>query len=332
MRAVHSALALAVFIALALLSAPATAHGVRTGSLRIDEVAPTRALVRWSLPAGGAASGAASSAGAGPVLPADCTSTPDEELSGEGREAFTLECPTGLAGRTFAVRGLGPIVAEATVFVRFADGREASHLLGAREPTWTIPRAEAALEVLGSYVRSGLLHIAGGADHLLFLALLVLVLRRAKAVLLAETAFTVSHSLAYAATALGWIHVRPAPVEACIALSLVLLALDVRKEASSRSPWHGAAVALVFGLVHGLGFAGGLREAGLPDGHAAVALVGFGAGIEIGQVAFLVLVLSLVAALSRTRAFPRAIEVATVISGGVSTAWLVERLVTCFTA
>jgi hypothetical protein len=175
-------------------------------------------------------------------------------------------------------------------------------------------------------------HIATGADHLLFLALLVLVLRRVRAVLLAETAFTVSHSLAFSATALGWIHVRPAPVEACIALSLVLLALDVRGDGATptRSAWRGAATALVFGLVHGLGFAGGLREAGLPDAHAAVALLGFGLGIEVGQVVFLGVVLALVAAASRTRSFARLVGVATVSAGGLAMSWLVERLVICF--
>src|SRR5262249_1603286 len=151
----------------------------------------------------------------------------------------------------------------------------------------TIPRTEGAIGVARSYVLSGLRHIAGGADHLFFLALLVLVLRRVRAVLLAETAFTVSHSLAFAATALGRIHVRPAPVEACIALSLVLLATDVSQDGAERSVWRGAGTSLVFGLVHGLGFAGGLRETGLPDRHVAVALLGFGTGIEIGQVLFL---------------------------------------------
>jgi hypothetical protein len=259
--------------------------------------------------------------GIAPVFPPECAVTPDEELS-----AFTLDCAGGLEGVRIGVRGLGPILSEATLLVRFADGREAAHLLTPAEPSFTLPRVSTAALVARSYVRSGLVHIATGADHLLFLGLLVLLLRRLRAVVLAETAFTVSHSLAFAATSLGWIRVRSGPVEACIALSLVLLALDVRPDPSPRPAWHGAALALVFGLVHGLGFAGGLREAGLPDSHVAIALVGFGAGVELGQVAFLLVVWAVVAAASRLRPFPRLVDAAAVVSGGVATAWLVERL------
>jgi len=307
-----------------LLPRVAMAHGVRTGSLRVDELGPTHAVVRWSVPV--------TAPGVGPTLPEGCTSTKSDELSGDGLAIYALECPGGLAGQTLGVHGLGPIVTEATVLVRFTDGHDASHLVTANDPSWTLPRAESALTVARSYVRAGLVHIATGADHLLFLALLVLVLRRVRAVLLAETAFTLSHSLAFSATALGWIHVRPALVEACIALSLVLLALDVRGGRPTASTWRGAATALVFGLVHGLGFAGGLREAGLPDAHAAIALLGFGAGVELGQVAFLAVVLALVAVASRMRSFPRLVGVATVFAGGLAMLWLVERLVVCFGA
>jgi hydrogenase/urease accessory protein HupE len=222
-------------------------------------------------------------------------------------------------------------VSDATVFVRFRDGRTLSHLLTVAAPTWEVPDRESPLGVAKSFVRAGVLHIARGADHLLFLALLVLVLQKPRAVLLAETAFTVSHSLAFTVTALGWLRLRPAPVEACIALSLVLLALEVRGRARA-SAARGAAAALVFGLVHGLGFAGGLREAGLPDGHAAAALLGFGTGVEIGQVVFLVLVLLVASLLSRLRAFRRLVSASATLIGGLATAWLIERVIQSFTA
>ena len=310
--------ALFALAALLLFVGSARAHGMRTASLRIDEVGPTRALVRFSAPVADAAE---------PVLPGDCASAEASEIAG----VYTLDCPDGLAGRTFGARGLGAAVNDATVFVRFRDERTASHLLTAAAPTWDVPREDGALDVVRSYVRAGVLHIARGADHLLFLALLVLILRRPRAVLLAETAFTLSHSLAFTATALGWLRVRPAPVEACIALSLVLLALDLAR-AQPASSARGAGLALVFGLVHGLGFAGGLREAGLPDAHAAIALLGFGAGVEIGQIAFLVLALVVTGALARLRAFPRIVNAAATAIGGIATAWLIERVLQSFTA
>ncbi|HEX8953121.1 MAG TPA: HupE/UreJ family protein, partial [Polyangia bacterium] len=154
----------------------------------------------------------------------------------------------------------------------------------------TLRADESALAIAEEYLRLGLLHIATGWDHLLFLLALALQLWRARAVLVAETAFTLSHTLSFSATALGLVRVAPQAAEACIALSLILLARELVRERRI-SPARGAWVALLFGLVHGLGFAGGLREIGLPEHDVGLALVGFGAGVELGQVLFLALVL-----------------------------------------
>jgi hypothetical protein len=308
-----------------LLVAPrAFPHGMRIGALRIDEVSVTRALVRWTTTVPNARITA--------ELPPECAAQA-VEVDGqlEVQRIWTLECPGGVAGHVFGVGGLGPVVSEATVLVTFKDGRTASRLLSAASPTWELPGAESPVRVAASYVRLGLVHIATGADHLLFLVLLVLLLRRARAVLLAETAFTLSHSISFAATSLGWVRVAAAPAEACIALSLVFLALDVREEPQSDAR-RGAAAAFVFGLVHGLGFAGGLRELGLPDAHAALALLGFGVGVEIGQVAFLVVVLGLTALLARVRGFPRLVTGGATAIGSLATAWFIERLVVSLSA
>jgi hypothetical protein len=313
-----------VILALVLASRVASAHGMRIGALRIDEVSSTHSWVRWTT--------TVPSAGVEVVLPADCAGSAIEGASeGAGQRVFTLECPGGLAGRVFGVRGLGAVVTEATLLVTFEDGRTASHLLTASSPSWELPEAQSSFGVAASYVRLGVVHIATGADHLLFLVLLVLLLRRVRAVLLAETAFTLSHSLSFAATSLSWVRVAAAPAEACIALSLIFLALDVKEE-PERSARRGAAMAFVFGLVHGLGFAGGLREMGLPDAHAALALVGFGAGVEIGQVAFLAVVLGVTALLARARFFPRLVVWSGTAIGSLATAWFIERLVVTLSA
>ena len=306
---------LVLLVLAALLSAsPASAHGMRTGSLHIDEVAPNRALARWTTTVVGPRTGTSV------VWPAECHAEPMDGSPAD-TEVVILSCPDGLAGRTVVVEGLGPVVTEATVLVRFHDGRSVSRLLTRDENRWELPTVQSAADIARSYVRSGVVHIATGADHLLFLVLLVFLLRKPRAVLLAETAFTLSHSVAFAATALGWIHVPAAPAEACIALSLVLLALDVRA-APTEHPRRGIAAAFVFGLVHGLGFAGGLHEAGLPDHHAAIALVGFGAGVELGQLVFLGLVLG---AMSVLRRLDRLVPAGAVLVGGLATAWFLER-------
>src|SRR5262249_26143518 len=167
---------------------------------------------------------------------------------------------------------------------------------------WTLPSETSAIGVGLEYVRLGIEHILEGLDHLLFLLALVLFVRRPRTVLVTETCFTVSHSVTFSATALGWIHVSAPAAEAAIALSLILVALDVGTGAPLEdAAWEGPLIGLVFGLVHGLGFAGALGAVGLPDHAVASALVGFGLGVEIGQIVFLVVVLLALSALAHTR-------------------------------
>src|SRR5207237_6123057 len=97
------------------------------------------------------------------------------------------------------------------------------------------------------------------------------------------TAFTLAHSLTLACSVLGLITLRPAPVEACIALSIVLVASEALRERQTLARRLPALVSFLFGLVHGLGFAGALKRIGLPPSHLPLALLTFNVGVEIGQ-------------------------------------------------
>jgi hydrogenase/urease accessory protein HupE len=197
---------------------------------------------------------------------------------------------------------------------------------------------QSGASIAAGYVRLGFEHILTGYDHLLFLTALVLLLRRPRAVLLAETAFTISHSLSFSATALGLVRVSAPAAEAAIALSLVLVALDIGKDGDASNAGggvganakKGAAMAFVFGLVHGLGFAGGLREIGLPEQHVPLALAGFAAGVEVGQVAFLAVVLLLVHLAVRRVPRARFEPALAAVIGAVASYWLVERTLVLF--
>jgi hypothetical protein len=92
---------------------------------------------------------------------------------------------------------------------------------------------------------------------------------------------------------------------------------------------RGAAAALVFGLVHGLGFAGGLQELGLPEQAVLPALVGFGVGVELGQVAFLAVVLLLASLAARLKVWPRLVLAGGYAAGAVSSFWLLQRVWLC---
>lgn len=299
----------------------ADAHGIRTAYLEVTELEPGRALVhlRETIPGAKLAVRTES----------PCTlGAADADTAGPGL-AWLLACPGGLAGHALIVDGLGPVIGEAVAYVALADGTTATRLVRVDEPRVELAPSDAgsAFAVARDFVGLGLLHIITGYDHLLFLLLIVLLLREWRSVLLAETAFTLSHSLSFTATALGWIHVSAAAAEACIALSLLLLAADIRLVGPPAPRWRGAALALVFGCVHGLGFAGGLREIGLPDHAIGAALLGFAGGIEIGQVAFLALVLISLHLARRLAVLPRIQLAGLYASGAVSTYWLIERLI-----
>jgi hypothetical protein len=310
------------WVALVLLSgSPAAAHGMRTAYVDITEQGSGRLSVhiRRSVPA--------------PAVrvrpPAGCREV--ASAAGDTFDSFaTWECDGPTIGKEIAVEGLGPVLSDAVVDVTLADGRTVSQLLRPGGESWVVPAVETPLTVARGYFKLGVNHILTGWDHLLFLALLVLAVQRPRAVLLAESAFTLSHSASFAASALGWIRVSSAAAEACIALSLLLLALDVGRPGAPALPaWKGAGMALVFGLVHGLGFAGGLREIGLPEHSIPWALVSFGAGVEAGQVAFLAIALTVFYALSRWRRSAW-FWGATWASGAVSAYWLIARLSALF--
>jgi hypothetical protein len=291
---------LVLFLVLLLGASPARAHGMRTAYVDIRET-----------PEGGVVVQVRSGASYGAL-----------RVTIDGCDPETWRCTRSLRGATVGVQGLGAVVSDAVVAVTLRDGTTVSQLLRPGASSWTIPQAGTSFL---AFVRAGFLHVLAGADHLLFLAALVVALRGWRAVLLAETAFTVSHSIAFTATALGWIQVPSAAAEAAIALSLVLLAIDVGRQ--PMKPWAGARLALGFGAVHGLGFAGGLAELGVPRDAALPALLGFAGGVEIAQVIFL-LACVLVCAAAERLTMRRALDVATTYAVGVTGSfWFFARAI-----
>jgi hypothetical protein len=147
------------------------------------------------------------------------------------------------------------------------------------------------------------------------------------------TAFTLSHSITLTAATLGWVHIPQPPVEAMIALSIVFVAAEIvhqregRLGLTARAPW---VVAFAFGLMHGLGFASGLSEAGLPQGHLPAALLFFSVGVEIGHFLFIGAVLSLLELVRRLRVpLPRWTELVPPYAiGSIAMFWVIQRIST----
>lgn len=158
----------------------------------------------------------------------------------------------------------------------------------------TLGNAGGMQGTLWQYLQLGVRHIAGGYDHLLFVACLLLLALNLRRLLLAITGFTLAHSITLALAALDVWRVPVVPTEAVIALSILFLAAELARQQKHTLAWrYPALVATLFGLLHGFGFASVLAEIGLPQGEVVVALLGFNLGVEVGQLAFVGLLLVL---------------------------------------
>lgn len=181
------------------------------------------------------------------------------------------------------------------------------------------------------YTRLGIEHILTGFDHLLFVVALALLVRRRRMLVASITAFTVAHSLTLACAVLGLLRLPSSPVEATIALSIVLVCGECLGPADSltrRAPW---AVTFAFGLLHGLGFASALLAVGLPERHVPTALFFFNVGVEIGQLGIIALVFALRWLASRLRMQRPALGRGLVYAMGSTAAyWSIERVVAVF--
>jgi hydrogenase/urease accessory protein HupE len=199
-------------------------------------------------------------------------------------------------------------------------------------PAFVVEAAPRWTQVAATYLGLGIEHILLGVDHLLFVLAMLLLVRSWGRLLATITAFTVAHSITLAAATLGFVHVPPQPVEAAIALSIVFVAAEIvhgrmgRTGLTERWPW---VVAFVFGLLHGLGFASALREVGLPEGAIPAALLFFNLGVELGQLAFVEVVLALLASLRSLQLSTPAWSwrLASYGIGAVAMYWTIERVV-----
>ncbi len=274
-------------------------------------------------------------------LPDNCTPGDTPELSFDGRAYFAqwlVTCPGGLEGGRIAIPGLE--MTQTDVLIRYEPvaGTSETARLTPATTSFVVPAPMGKVGVLRSYGALGVSHILTGIDHLLFVFVLLLVIRDARTLLGAVTAFTVAHSISLAAAALGWIVVPAPPVEAIIALSIMFLAAELMRPAgrglrlTERYPWS---VAFAFGLLHGLGFARALIEIGLPEGEVPLALFAFNLGVEVGQILFIAFVMAAATLLRRlypvvinsitTRGKPGA-QVMGYLAGGLAGFWFIARL------
>jgi hydrogenase/urease accessory protein HupE len=257
-----------------------------------------------------------------------------QELTDSLVERRVIEAESGtLAGKRIEFPGLQATITDVLVRVQTLDGAYSTTLVKPSQPWIEISVSKGPLAVAGAYLIHGIEHILFGVDHLLFVLALVLIVRSYRVLLLTITSFTIAHSITLALATLGMVHVPGPPVEAAIALSILLVAVEIVRQERGQSgmtarwPW---VVAFSFGLLHGFGFAGALTEVGLPQSDIPLALFTFNVGVEIGQLAFIGAVLGVIALVKRikiTRVLDRyALPAATYAIGALAAFWFIERL------
>jgi hydrogenase/urease accessory protein HupE len=318
-----------VMAAVLLFAQPAQADELRPGYLEFTQKTDVNWTLIWKAPMRGGLTPATQ-----PILPKGCAANgePKRVLGDMAMiSTFAVTCKGALAGHSIGLSNFS--AAQTDVLVRVAPlGRPVQALrLTAAAPSVEIAAKPDAWQVARTYFVIGIEHIIFGYDHLLFVVALVLLLTGFRTIAIAVTAFTVAHSITLIGTTLGFLGLPQRPVEAIIALSIVFLAVEIVKKKdgtprlSERVPW---VVAFLFGLLHGFGFAGALKEIGLPESDVPTALLTFNLGVEAGQLLIVGATIGFLLALRRlqpnwTRPI---IRVSSYAIGAIASMWLLERV------
>jgi hydrogenase/urease accessory protein HupE len=314
------------------LMAAAAAHEIRPAYLQIDQSGPSRYNVIWRTPLM-----------SGMRLPValqfpegirNVTEPAERELPDSLVERRVIEMANGsLAGKRIEFVGLQGTITDVLVRVHLLDSAVSTTLVRPSHPWIEVATRIGRSEVATTFMVQGVEHILSGYDHLLFVLALILIARDWRALLLTVTAFTVAHSITLTLATLGFVNVPGPPVEAAIAFSILLLACEIirihngQSSLTARRPWM---VAFVFGLLHGLGFAGALANLALPAGDIPLALLFFNVGVEIGQLLFIAAVIAAVG-VARSFQYPAlagrtAFLTTSYAIGAMASFWFVERV------
>ncbi len=240
-------------------------------------------------------------------------------------------CGTAEAGLTYRSRLLqetNPATIQHVVLLKGDDAIPAA--LTRERNSLEIQAPLPMTEVAARYLASGAEHIFAGYDHVAFLLALLLWARGIWTVVKVVTAFTLSHSIALSLAALDLVSLPSGLVEPLIAASVVAVAVENFFDRRIARRWR---VAFFLGFIHGFGFAGALRDIGLPQDALLVALAFFNIGVEIGQIAIVALVVPLLLAIDRLGArapaaparSPALVHGASALIAGLGGYWFIER-------
>ena len=318
----------------ATLCGDALAHESQPGLLELRQLGPERYEVIWRAPIY-----------YGRPHPAELQLPPDwltvgeptvRQLPDSALHRRVVDVAGGsIDGSLVRFPGLEATITDVFVRISRLDGSEASLVVRPTQPYAQLRGERPWTIASGEYLVLGFNHILMGIDHLLFVLGLLIIVRGRRMLIKTITAFTLAHSVTLAAATLGYASVPGPPLNAAIALSILLLGPEIvrvwrgQTSFTIRHPW---VVAFGFGLLHGFGFASGLSTVGMPKAEIPLALLSFNIGVELGQLAFVILMLLAYRSL-RVLEFrwPRWVDFAPGYAiGSLGAYWTIQRAVMMF--
>lgn len=316
---------------LCVVAAPyANAHKMAPSLLALEETSNGQFTVNWKTPRV-----LSTPTRIEARLPAHCTETEAMTRIPDPVGAvwrWQVDCgASGLLGQSIRIGGLAENKSAALVRIDLLDGRQYRVLLNGDQNEYLVPQRVQRSQVMWDYFLLGMEHILRGVDHLFFVWALILLLPL-RPLLMAVTAFTLGHSVTLALAALQIIRVPQDLTEIFIALTILLLASELASKRASVDGLvrrHAFMLCCAFGLLHGLGFASALIDIGLPQEEIVAALLMFNVGVEVGQIAFIGVVLALGWLLARALQDWLATLrwVPTYMIGSAAAFWCIERSV-----
>jgi len=268
-----------------------------------------------------------------PVFPKDFRLTEVNQKQGIGSltRTYSGRYPDKLSGSKITIENLQHTLIDVVLLIELSDGIFHSMIIQPDDPSVIIPTEPSFFEVVKDYTVLGVEHIWFGWDHLLFVLCLLLLITGFSTLIKTITAFTLAHSITLILSTLQFVTLPGPPVEAIIALSIVFLAREYyftllgKESLTAKSPWI---VAFAFGLLHGFGFAGALSDIGLPQQQLINSLLFFNIGIELGQVIFVLVVISIVLIFKKFFEPNKMMRVCMTYGiGALASFWLIERII-----
>jgi len=223
-----------------------------------------------------------------PVMLNECVAVTDVSTSVVGTallQSWRIDCQEpGLAGRSIGIEGIAASKADVLLRIKLNSDVTLQQVLTANAPAYLVPENQKWHAVTGQYSLLGIEHLLTGLDHVLFVIALTLLIGLQRKLIWVITSFTIGHSVTLSAAVLGYVSFPQSTAEILIALTIVFTFAGLANQSAGGyiRKWT-TRVAFVFGLLHGLGFAGALTEVGLPHVDIPLALFAFNVGIEIGQ-------------------------------------------------